>query len=879
MEVSLFIRGIKADVGIQKDFVRNFKRTLSFSDLSNPTSITTDYTYSATLPGTSINKAIFGYIENGTDAGVFNPASRYEYILNVNGSLWLHGDVQLTKIGNRGGDVTFSCSFYSRVHEKIVSLGNKDLKDLTILKENDYYRHLLDREAMAGFWGATHAFSDTIRYVPTRAGMYNDFQSDKMMYPVWNTGSEPATLSGYKVAELGSDYDEYATREYRIEYQRPAISIDKIMRGVCGDNGITVDGDLMASPLVQNGWLMCPQFTTESTSETCYGTIPHTGVGLQTSATAPGFNVNGMTQTSASPSGVFNGTRINTDQNCHLVTFEFAVRITAHTAATAPGTGAYIYLTPSTAANQPGLRAELADGGLTISQNEPEFKMRNSLDFNSGGEPWKLDETRRFATYRFPIQGSYPGWEEEDWFPVRFTFSLTPGVHSNHSFMLIMSFSRLAYSYYMSPRYNLDGQTGPYVIDYLKFDFKPITDLTDGDLTRVRDKGFLCETLGYATEVSGWSPLYVDMNTIMSKGMSQRDFLIDLTKMTGCIWDLEGGGIDIKTRNNFFSGYTVKDWTKKLDRSSEIEYTPLAYDKAVYTLSYTAGDSLLENQYKDKTGLDWGKQYIETGYQFNSDEEKLYTSPMYDTVMSKGERKAVYLNSSYQGMIMKQDPYEIPMIETKDHGSPKEGYRYLMDCGWQPLVKGQFVFISQDSSYMDSNDIGGRCWYDTEHYANAPAIANNIVICSAIPLFSTRRGYASFDFAKSTVSFSGETDQSYDASTALYPRFWGNYIGELYNARNQVMTAWFNLTPMDLLTFSFKDFVMVDNRLWHPNKVMDFDISGETLTKVELIEVHDIAAWTQGQNWDFETPVNSPAYNIPDSSSSSMNPYEPGTSI
>lgn len=147
---------------------------------------------------------------------------------------------------------------------------------------------------------------------------------------------------------------------------------------------------------------------------------------------------------------------------------------------------------------------------------------------------------------------------------------------------------------------------------------------------------------------------------------------------------------------------------------------------------------------------------------------------------------------------------------------------------------------------------------DVEHYWNAPAIANSLAICTAIPVFSTRRDYASFDFAKSSVSFSKEDDTTYDASTALYPRFWSKYINELYDAENRVMTAWFDLSPEDLLNFSFKDFVIIDNRLYHPNKVMDFDISGESLTKVELIEVHNIDAWISGQNWNFEIPAKSP---------------------
>ena len=70
------------------------------------------------------------------------------------------------------------------------------------------------------------------------------------------------------------------------------------------------------------------------------------------------------------------------------------------------------------------------------------------------------------------------------------------------------------------------------------------------------------------------------------------------------------------------------------------------------------------------------------------------------------------------------------------------------------------------------------------------------------------------------------------------------------------MTADFYLSTMDLLNFTFRDFVIVDNHLYHPNKIIDYDISGETLTRVELVEVHNIDAWVNGQNWTFKGEVD-----------------------
>ena len=852
MTVDLFIRGYKADIGVMKDFVRNFKRTLSFIDLDNPTKITTDFTYSATLPGTDTNKMIFGYIEHGTQANVFNPAARYEFLLNVNGILWLHGDVKLDKISEKAGDVTFSCSFYSILHEKIVALGKKDLKELSCLADSSYYNHVLDREAMANFWVAKHPFSNMIRYVPCRAGMYNDFQSDKMMRPVYN-GADPPQLIGYGAAELGSDYDEYATREYRIEYQRPALSLKELLNGIASDNDISIDASLMASPYIDKGWMLCPQMVTELVTENCFGSF--SAMSHTTNTTAPGYNLYGMYQTSASPAGTFHGTTITTDDNPHSLSLEFCIKLRAR-AQYSSSMGAYLpynmrqfYVTRNAEQNQPHLTVRIAGSGVTFEKSIL-IPMSSPASVFGRGIPWRVENTK-YGVYQ-PKTG-ISGWEESDWMPIRISFALNISDHANKNLSVDFFFTNLAYHWYSDPTYTDSQYNGN--LDQMEIFIKPITDCTENDISKLKDKGYLGETLAYVTQDTGWSPLRVDINSILSKELSQRDLLTDITKMTGCVWDLQNDNIQIKTRNHYFENSSVYDWTTKLDHGSEIEIKPLAYDKGVYTLSYKDGDSLLENQYKSKIGRDWGKQYINTGFQFNSDTESMYESPRYNTVMAKGQRKVIILNGNYEGRIYEQTPYEIPMIETKDNGSPKEGFRYLMDCGLQELEKGENVFITQDSSWMESNDIGGRCWMDTNHYSSGAPIGNNIVIMSAIPLFGTRRNDATFDWAKSSISFSGETDQTYDSSIALYPRFWSNYINSLYNAETQVMTAWFNLSLNDVLTYKFKDFVSINGRLWHVNKIIDFDLSGETLTKCELVEVHNMSDWCDGQNWTFDTSV------------------------
>ena len=150
----------------------------------------------------------------------------------------------------------------------------------------------------------------------------------------------------------------------------------------------------------------------------------------------------------------------------------------------------------------------------------------------------------------------------------------------------------------------------------------------------------------------------------------------------------------------------------------------------------------------------------------------------------------------------------------------------------------------------------------------------------AIPAFSTRQNNASWDFAKPQISYAGESDLSYPGDICLYPRFWSSYIGALYDAKVRVMTANFWLDVDDLIQFSFHDFVMIDNHLWHVNKLIDFDLSGDHMTKAELIEVVDPDAWANGQNWSFEATRYSEwenNTNYPDAST--VQPILPGGNV
>lgn len=870
MTIDVFINGLRADIGDKDEFARNFRKTLQFSDLENPAKIVTDYSYDITLPGTDQNRRIFGWIESGTDPGNFNPNAASPYIVNVNGYVYSEGNMQLTEVTSKSGRIEFKCSFYSKIHGMIMDMSSTPVRELSLFKEYDGWKHYLTASLVDRIWMGADNIADMIRYVPCRAGKYPNFQSSKMMTPVYDA-NEPPTLTGYEATDLGSDYDEYAMREYRVQYQRPAVSVHNIMRGLVTDFGITFDSSLMASPYVSNSWMMCPQMSQQDESEDALGTLS-SNLTLQGTIKAPsshnpeidydcyapGMNLHGMVQTSTLSSGetIFSGTHITPGDNPLVFSIEFCVKANLATPNVYQGSGNVGTLYTENVDGSAGKRwpafmsISMNGGGYSLTPEEgAEVKFEQK-----SGSCWKTSDppdNNHFDYWNAHI--GIDGWTNCRLTPVKFTYTLEQGMH-NVQFSSNISF-------YDWPGYLRAGGGGEnavmYRTDSIDFTIYPMEALSNEEISKLQAAGFTGHTLSYTVKTAGRSPMYVNMDNVFgSTELSCKDFLTDITKMLGCIWNFDSSGnLNISTRNNFFSGYQIHDWTEKLDRSS-VSYKPLVFNKRKYTMGYKAGDSLLENNFKDQVGLDYGKQYIDTGYAFNDDTESMLETKFLNTVQCKGQRRILYQDYNNKLKYLDEEPYNVPMIEKKDNGAPNEGFRLLFNNATTELPKGQFVYLSQDAPHMYiGDDLGGKCWMNLKYAydSSATEIHDNIVGTNHVPEFSTKSNYfyASWDFAKPQISYAGETDLSYDPNCCLYPRFWANYIGSLYDAKVRVMTAKFWLDTDDLIKFTFKDFVVIDNHIWHVNKLIDFDCSGENLTQAELVEVTDIEAWVNGQNWNF----------------------------
>ena len=82
----------------------------------------------------------------------------------------------------------------------------------------------------------------------------------------------------------------------------------------------------------------------------------------------------------------------------------------------------------------------------------------------------------------------------------------------------------------------------------------------------------------------------------------------------------------------------------------------------------------------------------------------------------------------------------------------------------------------------------------------------------------------------------------------IYNEFWKNFIDERYSVQNKKLTAYFYLTPEDYKKITFRQFVKIENTLYHVNRIFDFDFDVNSPTKVELVQVWNVGAYVNGQH-------------------------------
>lgn len=855
--LKLYVNGRLADL----DDTVSLSFTESFGDLTNPTAVKNGFSKTVTLKGTAANDAIFDrYFDWQHRAAGMSASQRVPFELYCGSTLFTSGYLKLSSIGRTATAHTYDVTLYGGVGEFVYGLSDKYLEDLTMPFSN--LRHTISRDFVCDDWEYIYTDDDTaslhqlVGYVPMYNGTYDDFTGDKVQVS--------DSIADSSVIDLGQDLDEWNLLTFRSYKQRPAVKVSAIIKRILDESGYTYTIDPLfannANPYWSRLFVTMPLLSDKNRDESGTKTLAASDTDAVTWTTAT--NAGTVTETPAqiavnftNPSDgglkplLWNGTGYDFTNLQGRTKFKFSCTL----------------LPLTVTANLP---SNFADGRLDIGDYDFRLGTGNRLS-------WKivvrdLDTGGTYDTgARIVVTGSTetPSGKEAT-VKVPGPWTMTACTSTTATFGWTGAVISTEGDVYILPTMFGDGGGN------CQFAIVPDTSSLHG-YNWVPEFGYspkgssVFTPLSYSSMTFAFEGQWLEMdwnNTVRSDttlvfsdivkhGVKQSDFLLSWCKLFGMVIvkDKYDRHVDLLTRNAFFSAYGVEDWTGRLDTSQQSTIVPVTFTSKYLAFDYKESDNAYLNVYKDNYGRNYGSKTLDTGYEFNTDTANLIDNTVFSNGLCSTEHIWTFsLGSDGRtfASAMVYDPVPRPCSFTFDgHVRKPSTSDFQLFFRLPPVRTGSDVTITDDTEEQVLADEYLHVWPSAGTSAYCRSTYSLPRYWDVIPNGTTGfQRAASVHFAKPAKSYSGLTDSDYSDSDCVYSRFWAKYVADLYDSNAETVTMRFNLSPADVMSASFRDFVLVGGTLYHVNKIDGYDLVGTSSTKVELVRVGSAENYACGQD-------------------------------
>ena len=900
------------------------------------------------MPGTANNNAIFGHIWkfdfNNVDK--FNASQLSDFQLLLNNELWQTGTAQLQEISIKDNVISYKVVLFGSITRVMSMLLNSDIEDdnnklLRNLKYKSKLTHTLTPETIGRMWnGHTHTgyidLEDYMQYIPCQNGLYDNFSSNKALRyknRKWVVGPVIESASNEDINSGDTEFDEYTMNEYRVEYQRPAMKMNKLIEQICTDiapdASINLDPDFFNNnnPYWNNTYLTLSQYTTETYEGEIIAELDQNDVYVYVPLEEDQFTLDFKFKQTDGEFQLFapDSSTVIYYENISgkkTISIEFKIRVLVMNDSTIKsdtyllnGTWngeigdemvigkklsrerwpvsakAYSGGMQSIGANggrglYPWARNNIANWGNMSSDEHTGSSIKNFTRSASAGYVYNNSYSTIYK-YGYPISfdtlTTNPSWTPTvdsyyTWMPFKFNFDVSNLTGEGTIQLELYGITHNFMQWQLRP---VGGGSSRYFLTAKKSlpVLLVIAPITKNNEWPSEAAGFTGKSVtanyntairsgdNYDGQYSGVVPSSVTTADMFDTTTTQGQVLLDYTKLLGLLYDVDKeGNLNILSRNKYFNDYKIIDWSSKVDYSKEIKFKPLTFDTRYFEMKYKSGDTYYENKYKNEFGLEYGEKKINTGLAFNSETKQFLDTTIFTNTIISADVRRTYAGGDKGIVYLNQEPIPMPALYQKD-GETKSSADLKYNLLFRKSYKdNQFDgYITCDSSIMmDSSNGGGEyCWWDAWQYSQGSDIATHCIIpvinYGGIPTFSTHYDDYSWDIGLPRISYDGTMSNDYSSASTVYSRYWENYISEIYNVRNKILTCYVKLSWIEILNFSFKNFVTINGVLYHPNKLINVNPLSDDPVQVELIQVQDINAYTSGQRIPGSTLVNKTA--------------------
>jgi len=283
----------------------------------------------------------------------------------------------------------------------------------------------------------------------------------------------------------------------------------------------------------------------------------------------------------------------------------------------------------------------------------------------------------------------------------------------------------------------------------------------------------------------------VEAKFLVPKKIKQSDFILSLVKMHNLYFiadKIDPNKIIIKTRDKFYEDGAELNWTKKVHtKSIDVGLISNTQNKIkIFT-------------YKQDTKDELAKDYTDTTNETYGDLEYVFENEFISNVTKFGP---IFSPTFITSTALEGSSNVVPFIDGRN---PKNNIRIL--------YVGSLI---EDGNWFFDDGVSTTTGYSRYRYAGHlyPNIVN--------PMIDLNFGISEY------YSHTGPiTDNN------LFNRFYFDQMNIFETGH--ILTAHFNLNFADITSLKLDERIYVYNSWWHINKIFDYNVTGNNLTKVELI--------------------------------------------
>lgn len=717
-DIRLFIGDREVEFSADPKILLNYKHT----ELHNPTIVRNSFTKQITIDGTPGNNQVFDHIwslERIQD-GNFNPIRKTDFQLFVNDELFQRGYVKLDKVTRTNNTTKYSLTLYGNLGSFFYNLtydqddyGNtkKTLASLVYANDNEEEPTLdftIDKDAVYDAWGQIAGFGqnhdpkwDVINFIPALNGIPVDFDASKILInnkslgggfqtvdrPDGSTEYTPvingqSNYSGYSMAEMEEDLQEWQTRDLRSYNQRPCINMQRIIQACCrpennGGYQVKLDSHFFhrGNPYWSNAWMTLPMLKDLD------------GVGGGETYDITGATIsNPSSQYSAriyqigygTPSASINNVRMNVSVHFEPDSTTSATNLyPQHTFNSRNASGKNNVEAAEWNSGVMMQMFAIGQGGQIVGQSKAYLLSGSKYFYNYGDPMW--------MNFYYPDQHGGDIGVEPTYEYVQGYFKKVNGEYVFVNFWgqpTDIQFSFSAPTDFVSLILKVKTPRGEYV-DFARYGYGHKYENWDstirncytesntwvnGNYTESQAENLnkvsgdytfhITSFEGVATDYEGlFSGTKITKERLLTTEYSPADYLLSYCKLFGLYFYYDStedsddqslypsGVVHIMDRDTFYTEEVV-DLAEKIDWNKNMEITPAMADAKWYKFDVDHIDSQLETGYKEQFGRTYGSQTVNTNYNFDNNTTNLYDGNVFKSATMALEKDKYYKKTS-----------------------------------------------------------------------------------------------------------------------------------------------------------------------------------------------------------------------------------------